>query len=197
MLANGSLTNVNQASAPDLYWALRGGGNNFGIVTKFDLETHDQGQVWGGTKYTIVDPDDISLRRTALGLPPSSFSWSPTSLFHLAGRGVRKAACQFGYCMTVDKFMKIGVDIVMAEQSDRFAQMWINFAYSRELGSFFVGGTFVYSKAEENPPVFNGLNEMSKPFMSSQKIQKFTGMYSEVDGFNVPGYRQVAPAAPS
>lgn len=33
---------------PDLYWALRGGGNNFGIVTRLDLETFPQGQILGG-----------------------------------------------------------------------------------------------------------------------------------------------------
>lgn len=38
--------NVNQKSHPDLYWALRGGGNNFGVVTRFDLITHEQGLLW-------------------------------------------------------------------------------------------------------------------------------------------------------
>ena len=41
--------NVNQTTNPDLYFALRGGGNNFGIVTRFDLETFTQGHMWGGT----------------------------------------------------------------------------------------------------------------------------------------------------
>lgn len=50
MLANGKITNVNIHSYPDLYFALRGGGNNFGIVTRFDLETFEQGKLWGGTK---------------------------------------------------------------------------------------------------------------------------------------------------
>ena len=39
---------MNYASEPDLYFALRGGGNNFGIVTRFDLETFPQGDMWGG-----------------------------------------------------------------------------------------------------------------------------------------------------
>ena len=55
MLANASIVEVNQQSFPDLYFALRGGGNNFGIVTRFDLETFPQGQMWGGmTSYPIT-----------------------------------------------------------------------------------------------------------------------------------------------
>ncbi|KAJ3791923.1 FAD-binding domain-containing protein [Lentinula aff. detonsa] len=33
----------------DLFFALRGGGNNFGIVTKFTLKTYPQTEVWGGS----------------------------------------------------------------------------------------------------------------------------------------------------
>ncbi|KAL8772550.1 MAG: hypothetical protein Q9209_002211 [Squamulea sp. 1 TL-2023] len=48
VLANGQIEDINQQSNPDLYFALRGGGNNFGIVTRFDLETFPQGPMWGG-----------------------------------------------------------------------------------------------------------------------------------------------------
>lgn len=50
VLANASIVEVSQQSFPDLYFALRGGGNNFGIVTRFDLETFPQGQMWGGMR---------------------------------------------------------------------------------------------------------------------------------------------------
>ncbi|KAL8752367.1 MAG: hypothetical protein Q9199_005784 [Rusavskia elegans] len=54
VLANGQIRDINQKSDPDLYFALRGGGNNFGIVTRFDLETFPQGLMWGGN--TIHPP---------------------------------------------------------------------------------------------------------------------------------------------
>ncbi|KIJ54881.1 hypothetical protein M422DRAFT_125731, partial [Sphaerobolus stellatus SS14] len=37
---------VTAQSHPDLFFGLKGGGNNFGIVTSFVLKTRPQGQVW-------------------------------------------------------------------------------------------------------------------------------------------------------
>ncbi|KAH8978950.1 FAD-binding domain-containing protein [Lactarius akahatsu] len=48
VLPNGTVTTVT-AKDHDLWFALRGGGNNFGIVTKFTINSYPQGQVWGGT----------------------------------------------------------------------------------------------------------------------------------------------------
>jgi hypothetical protein len=38
---------VNSASYPDLFLVLKGGGNNFGIVTRFDLRTFANGNSFG------------------------------------------------------------------------------------------------------------------------------------------------------
>jgi hypothetical protein len=48
--ASGIILKVTPTLFPDLYWALRGGGNNFGVVTRFELETVSQGLMWGGTR---------------------------------------------------------------------------------------------------------------------------------------------------
>lgn len=51
MFADGSINQVSyDSSFSDLYWALRGGGNNFGIVTSFDLMTFEQGDLWAGSQ---------------------------------------------------------------------------------------------------------------------------------------------------
>ncbi|KAJ4359467.1 uncharacterized protein N0V89_000021 [Didymosphaeria variabile] len=47
--ASGQILNVNRTSYPDLYKALRGGGPNFGIVTRFDLEAFPQGDIFSGS----------------------------------------------------------------------------------------------------------------------------------------------------
>ncbi|KAJ4985186.1 hypothetical protein SVAN01_09322 [Stagonosporopsis vannaccii] len=48
--ASGLAVNASPKSYPDLYWALRGGGNNFGIVTNFKLNAFPLGQMWGGQR---------------------------------------------------------------------------------------------------------------------------------------------------
>lgn len=50
MLPNSSIVNVNEQVNPDLYFALRGGGNNFGIVTNFRARVVSQGRRLGGAK---------------------------------------------------------------------------------------------------------------------------------------------------
>lgn len=51
VLASGEIVQVNENSYPDLFLALKGGSNNFGIVTRFDLPTFQQGKMWGGAIY--------------------------------------------------------------------------------------------------------------------------------------------------
>ncbi|KAI9449160.1 FAD-binding domain-containing protein [Lactarius psammicola] len=58
VLPNGTITNVTPSNK-DLWFALRGGGNNFGVVTKFIYKTVPQGQVWGGTRNYTVDQLDL------------------------------------------------------------------------------------------------------------------------------------------
>ncbi|KAL8866197.1 MAG: hypothetical protein Q9198_008994 [Flavoplaca austrocitrina] len=55
VLADGSLTNANANHNQDLFKAMKGGANNFGIVTTFTLKTYAINQVWGGIKFYSLD----------------------------------------------------------------------------------------------------------------------------------------------
>ncbi|EXJ89944.1 hypothetical protein A1O3_03011 [Capronia epimyces CBS 606.96] len=48
VLATGQVVNANKKTNPDLWKALKGGSGNFGIVTRFDLNTFPSTDVWGG-----------------------------------------------------------------------------------------------------------------------------------------------------
>ncbi|KAK7942538.1 uncharacterized protein PG986_011651 [Apiospora aurea] len=64
VLANGSI--VDAKDDPDLLVALRGGANNFGVVTRIDFTTFKQGQIWGGMTYhpkrTLADQIEAFVR---------------------------------------------------------------------------------------------------------------------------------------
>ncbi|KAG8682618.1 hypothetical protein FRC08_014849 [Ceratobasidium sp. 394] len=46
VLPNGTITTATETTNPDLFFGLKGGSNNFGIVTKFTLLAFPQGKVW-------------------------------------------------------------------------------------------------------------------------------------------------------
>ncbi|KAI1346050.1 hypothetical protein F5Y01DRAFT_322163 [Xylaria sp. FL0043] len=51
VLASGEVAHANNQKNADLFWALKGGLNNFGIVTSFKMKTLKSGKIWGGVTY--------------------------------------------------------------------------------------------------------------------------------------------------
>uniref|UniRef100_UPI003216F587 FAD-binding oxidoreductase n=1 Tax=uncultured Draconibacterium sp. TaxID=1573823 RepID=UPI003216F587 len=60
VLADGSFVTVNSTTNTDLYWAIRGGGGNFGIVTSFKFQGHPVKNVIAGpTLWPIERTEEI------------------------------------------------------------------------------------------------------------------------------------------
>ena len=55
VLADGSVVNADENENPDLYWAIRGGGGNFGVATKIRARLHPVDTVVAGPMFWPLD----------------------------------------------------------------------------------------------------------------------------------------------
>lgn len=85
--ADGQLLHVDDQNHPDLFWAIRGGGGNFGVATRFKFQLHEVGTILGGmlclpaTPEVIASfiaeaesaPDELSTIANVMTAPPMPF----------------------------------------------------------------------------------------------------------------------------
>jgi FAD/FMN-containing dehydrogenase len=58
--ADGELIRADAETNPDVFWAIRGGGGNFGVVTRFQFRLHEVDSVVGGILILPASPDVIA-----------------------------------------------------------------------------------------------------------------------------------------
>lgn len=109
VLADGRFVTASRREQPDLFWAVRGGGGNFGAVTSFLFQGHPAGTVYGGPIFYPFErgPEVIrSWQDYILGAPEDINGWfgfvtvPPAPMFpkehHL------KRMCVLVWCYTGD-----------------------------------------------------------------------------------------------
>ena len=62
VLADGELLRVDAESHPDLFWAIRGGGGNFGVVSRFRYRLHEVDTIVGGMLVLPATPSHRLVR---------------------------------------------------------------------------------------------------------------------------------------
>jgi FAD/FMN-containing dehydrogenase len=62
VLADGSLVHTSEDEHRDLFWALRGGGGNFGVVTSFEFQLHPVETVIAGPTFWSIDAVEATMQ---------------------------------------------------------------------------------------------------------------------------------------
>jgi len=102
--ADGRLLTVNESENSDLYWAIRGGGGNFGVVTSFEYQLHDLEPITGGMAlypesmlrdmfhfyrdYTATAPDSVTaMAGVLIGAPGTPVEGQNAGLIAVCHKG--------------------------------------------------------------------------------------------------------------
>jgi FAD/FMN-containing dehydrogenase len=106
--ADGQLRVADAEHEPDLFWAVRGGGGNFGVVTSFEYQLHPVGQLLAGVVFYPVDQARDALRfyRELMATAPDELM--AYALFLTSPEGVPLfgiAACYVGPVETGERML--------------------------------------------------------------------------------------------
>jgi FAD/FMN-containing dehydrogenase len=70
VLADGSFVTCSEEREKDLFWAIRGGGGNFGVVTSFEFRLHPVADIYGGAVFYPLEAGVLGAYRDFIAKAP-------------------------------------------------------------------------------------------------------------------------------
>jgi FAD/FMN-containing dehydrogenase len=100
VLASGEVTTASEEADPDLFWAIRGGGGNFGVITSFEFRAHPVPNVLCGPVLHTLDaaPELLSFYRDFSSDLPDELSTQAAFLHAPDGSGAKLCGVAICHC---------------------------------------------------------------------------------------------------
>jgi FAD/FMN-containing dehydrogenase len=195
--ADGRILKASEQEEPDLFWALRGGGGNFGVVTEFEFRLHEVGPIidFGlfffplerggdalrlGRELSAAASRDITVFTIAMNAPPEEFvpeehRFQPGYVVLLAGFGrddEHAQLCERARGATplvelVDKIPYVGLQRMIDE-----ANAWGLFCYEK--------ASYIEDLTDEAIAVVVEQVPLKRSPLSYVVFQPFGGAYQDV-----------------
>ncbi len=176
VLPNGTVIRASETSQPDIYFALRGGGSNFGIVTDFEFEAYEDYKLWGGTNAYVVN--DLNDRHAALGLQYNKFDWTLHSTIVRASRWLQKAGQYFGYGSDSKNIIADFVTLANDPET-RTGHAYIWFVWTPLIRGYLTGGTVASTELVESPEAIRNLSKPSG-LLSTNRFTTLSDLANEI-----------------
>ena len=111
VLATGEVVTASEDADPDLYWAIRGGGGNFGVVTSFEYRAHPLTSVLGGPVLhpLAAAPQLFAFYRGFVGDLPDELSTQAVFIHAPDGSGAK--LCGVAVCHAGDDVDRAEADV--------------------------------------------------------------------------------------
>ncbi|KAM0812748.1 putative FAD-binding PCMH-type domain-containing protein [Seiridium cardinale] len=151
VLATGEIVNANATTNSDLWRALKGGSNNFDVVTSFTLPVFEQGNIWGGQLGIDISAiDDVFLAF-------ESFTGNP--------------------------------------DFDPYAALISSVGWIASSNTWMTAHSLEYTKAVDNPPIFDGITSLGPQFFSTLNISSLSNITTDMAASTVASRRQLFASA--
>lgn len=192
MLPNGTITNANPSTNPDLYFALRGGGSSFGIVTRFDFEALPLNPtVWGGSDFHVLG--QLAATRARLGIRDQP-AWSLQAVLFALVRLVHRGLDLFRYGTTITHLTAAFAALAAPGTDAAATAVYVCVSYLPDYRTYVAGSMYVYDnleeQEEEDPVALRPLTRLPGIFHTTRRRRSLADLSREITALNPVDVRQ-------